>query len=479
LPIEPAGPSSRTPPFVITEIMYKPFPSTNASGGSLEFVEIYNSNPFFEEISRFRLSGDIDYTFPSNSFVQGGQYIVVARDPAALQGYYNLSGVPVFGPYTNSLKGSSTVRLRNNSDGIALEVKYSNDPPWPVAADSTGHSLVLARPSYGEADPRAWAISDQVGGSPGRFDGYTALPQRNVLINEFLAHTEDPMLPDFIELYNHANQAVDISGCMLSDTKPTNHTFIIPQGTMIPARGFISFDETVMGFGLHAEGETVYLWNADATRVLDAVKFGAQHDGRSMGRYPDGASEFYPLQSRTAGANNSAIYVDDVVINEIMYKPISGLSDDEYVELYNKGANPVNLSQWQFTDGIEFTFPTNVTLAPDGYLVVAKNSARLLTNYPNLNTNNTLGNFKGTFSNRGEHLALSRPEAFISFDTNGMRLTNIHQVVVDEVTYGTGGNWGTWAAGGGSSLELMDPRSNHRLAHNWGDSDETLKAPWT
>src|SRR5437763_7053230 len=25
----------------------------------------------------------------------------------------------------------------------------------------------------------------------------------------------------------------------------------------------------------------------------------------------------------------------------------------------------------------------------------------------------------------------------------------------------------------------MDPRSNHRLAHNCGDSDETLKAPWT
>jgi hypothetical protein len=33
--------------------------------------------------------------------------------------------------------------------------------------------------------------------------------------------------------------------------------------------------------------------------------------------------------------------------------------------------------------------------------------------------------------------------------------------------------------GGGSSLELIDPRSDNRLAANWADSDETRKAPWT
>ncbi|PYJ05290.1 MAG: hypothetical protein DME25_08695, partial [Verrucomicrobia bacterium] len=93
---EPPGPSSRKTPFAITEIMYKPFPATNASGGSFEFIEIFNSNPFFEEISRFRLSGDIDYTFPQGTFVQGGQYIVVAKDPTALTAYYGLSGMPVF-----------------------------------------------------------------------------------------------------------------------------------------------------------------------------------------------------------------------------------------------------------------------------------------------------------------------------------------------------------------------------------------------
>src|SRR5208282_5567403 len=35
-----------------------------------------------------------------------------------------------------------------------------------------------------------------------------------------------------------------------------------------------------------------------------------------------------------------------------------------------------------------------------------------------------------------------------------------------------------WSAGGGSSLELIDPHANHRLAANWADSDDTAKSQW-
>ena len=56
--------------------------------------------------------------------------------------------------------------------------------------------------------------------------------------------------------------------------------------------------------------------------------------------------------------------------------------------------------------------------------------------------------------------------------------SSIIYVVEDEVTYRTGGRWGQWSSGGGSSLELIDPRSNHRLAANWTDSDDTKKSVW-
>jgi hypothetical protein len=58
-------------------------------------------------------------------------------------------------------------------------------------------------------------------------------------------------------------------------------------------------------------------------------------------------------------------------------------------------------------------------------------------------------------------------------------VTNTTFVVVDEVEYRDGGRWGWWSDGGGSSLELIDARSDNRRAHNWADSDESAKATWT
>jgi hypothetical protein len=476
--VEPPGPSSRKTPFVITEIMYNPLPRTNASGASLEYIELYNSNPFFEEISRFRFSGDVDYTFPQGTFLQGGEYIVVAKDPAAVTAYYNLTGVRVFGPYTNApLSRSGTVRLRNNSDGVALDISYSNDPPWPLAADGTGHSLVLARPSYGEAAPRAWGASDALGGSPGRVDSYTSIPARNVVINEFLAHSTDPT-GDYIELYNHSGQDVDLSGCSLSED-PTTNKFVFANPTVIPARGFLVFHQPQLGFGLDSGGERVF-FRAPNGRVLDVVKYSAQALEVATGRYPDGADDLYPLRAQTPGAANAPIQIHDIVINELMYKPISGSKDDEYVELYNKGTHPISLGGWKFVDGIEFTFPSNTVMNPDSYLVIARDATNLFARYPGvLNAGNTLGNFNKSLSNSGGRVALATPDLNVTTNKVGETVTNTVYVVVDEVTYGTGGNWPKWANEGGSSLELIDPRSNHRLAHNWTDSDETQKAPWT
>jgi len=131
-------------------------------------------------------------------------------------------------------------------------------------------------------------------------------------------------------------------------------------------------------------------------------------------------------------------------------------------------------------DGIEFTFPSNTVMNPDSYLVIARDATNLFAHYPDdLDEGNTLGNFNKSLPNRGGRVALAMPDLNVTTNKLGETVTNTVYVVVDELTYGTGGNWGTWANEGGSSLELIDPRSNHRLAHNWTDSDETQKAPWT
>ncbi len=472
---EPLGPSTRRTGLVISEIMYKP--AARADSNNLEFIELYNSNPYYHDISGYRLSGSVSFTFPANTIIAANSFMVVAAAPAAVQSVYGLS--QVFGPYAStndSLKNSGTLRLRDEQDSILLEVDYRNTHPWPMGADGTGHAIVLARPSYGENDPSAWAISEVVGGSPGAFEVYRPSPLRNLFINEVLANAGASQ--DFVEIYNHSNQTNDLSGCFLSDSPDTNK-FVFPSGTKVPPRGFLVLSQSQFGFGLKAGGDTIYLRNRDNTRVLDAVRFDAQQEGVSFGRWPDGANDFYRLSALSAGTKNGPIAVSEVVINELMYHPISQSDEDQYIELYNQGANEVSLGGWKLADGVSFTFPSNAVIAAGGYFVVARNMTNLLAKYPALNLANTAGGFGGTLAGNGERVALSRPFANYTVGAGGQISTNILNIVVDEVTYSDGGRWGEWSDGGGSSLELVDPRSDHRLPSNWADSDETSKAPWT
>ncbi len=349
-----------------------------------------------------------------------------------------------------------------------MEVNYSDQPPWPLAADGGGHSLVLSRASYGEDDPRAWSASIALGGSPGGPEILTDHIYTNVVINEFLAHTDPPEY-DFIELYNTSDQPIDLSGAMLSD-RINRDGFIIPDDTSIPGHGFVVFYEcpdrfdeppcectTNFHFALSAGGEDVVFRDPDGV-VIDAYRFEAQENGVTMGRYPDGGADFHELTSSTPGAANTALWIRPVVINEIMFNPISGDDNDQYVELHNWSESAVDVGNWRFVDGISFTIPEGTTIAAGDYLVVAKNAEHLMTRYPGgqLHAGNTIGNFDGNLSKSGERIALAKPD-----DPN---LPDQDFVIVDEVTYHDGGRWGEWSDGGGSSLELVDPPEN-RLAN--------------
>ena len=110
---------------------------------------------------------------------------------------------------------------------------------------------------------------------------------------------------------------------------------------------------------------------------------------------------------------------------------------------------------------------------------MARNPARLLANYPGLDSSQVQGPFSGSLAGRGERVALSMPDDIVQAKPGAAPTTNRVRIVVDEVTYRSGGRWGRWAHGGGSSLELVDARADHRLAPNWADSDETAKSDWT
>jgi len=461
------NPSSRLTPFIFSEVMYHPADTTHTN--DTEFIEIFNTEPVARDIGGFRISGDVDYTFPAGTVIEGRDFIVVARDPDAVQQAHGLA--VAHGPYVGNLPNNGgTVRLRNDFGGIVLEVNYEDRLPWPIAADGAGHALHLARPDYGEDSVRAWSASAYVGGSPGEADPTPQSAFEGIVINEYLAHTDLPDT-DYIELYNRGTQAVDISDCGLSNTPSTNKYFI-PSGTILQPGTHLAYNQSTLGFALRASGDEIFLWSSDFSNVIDAVRFDAQANGVPGGRYPDGASCFHALDAQSPDTANTdtQLFIHDVVINELMYAPLSGESRDEYIELHNTGTGAIDASYWRFVDGVDYMIPAGTVIPPGGHLVIARDVDNLLSNYPQLNADNALGNYSGQLSDRGERIALAMPDdpAFPFDDL----------VIVDEVTYGDGSRWGKWTDRGGSSLELVDPRSDNRLAMNWLGSDETSKSSW-
>src|SRR4026207_2079211 len=71
-----------------------------------------------------------------------------------------------------------------------------------------------------------------------------------------------------------------------------------------------------------------------------------------------------------------------IVVNEIMYHPVSHSARDEWIELLNTSGTNVDLSGWTISGGIDFAFPTNTILGSGRYLVVAADRPAFLARFP-------------------------------------------------------------------------------------------------
>ena len=153
-------------------------------------------------------------------------------------------------------------------------------------------------------------------------------PEAELFINEFLAinssTNQDPQghFDDWIELYNPAGEDVDLTGYFLTDDlgDPTRWPF--PEGTIIPAGGFLLVwcDNDTLDPGLHANfrlsgsGEAIGLHGPAHLGVptIDSYIFGVQVADVSTGRFPDGGETWFAMENPTPGGPNDAgLAVDD------------------------------------------------------------------------------------------------------------------------------------------------------------------------
>ncbi|MEO0643778.1 MAG: lamin tail domain-containing protein, partial [Pseudomonadota bacterium] len=244
-----------------------------------------------------------------------------------------------------------------------------------------------------------------------------------------------------------------------SDFSPT-FALIDDSGTVIQ---FVSF-------GLSSSTGTD---SGDPTFGLSSIPLGIEEDGtdapglslqlEGTGSVAADFSEVGPIAA-TPGAQNTGqtlvqITTPDIVINEILYDPATDLtgdangdgtrdaSEDEFIEIVNTGAGPIDISGFTLSDddGGDFAFPSGTILAA-GQAAVLFGGGTPLGNVgdgnPNSNFGGALvfvddGNIGSGLSNSGDLIELR--------DDTG--------TVVDSVGYGSAGS----VTGGSDQSITRDP----------------------
>ena len=441
---------------VFNEVMYNPV----QDDASHEWIELHNQMSVDMDVSGWVLADGVDYTFPADTIVPGGGYLVVAAAPDVLQNATGLTDV--FGPFQRRISNAGErIELRNHTGRRMDALDFEDSGDWPVAADGSGVTLAKIRPQAATEPAANWSFSTQIGGTPGAANGdFPDEPDDGLMISEVTAGNVGSF---WVELHNPSDQPIELSGRILASSELTDRDYQLPNHTLSPGEYHV-VTAAQLGFQPQAN-DRLWLLSVDRSQVLDAVRVGDRLQGRSAQQqlrwqFPSAA---------TPGSDNVFSFQDQIVINEVMYQarpqyeqapdiPFAE-SEEEWIELYNRSQQTVDLSGWSLSDAVRFEFPQGTLLGPDQYLVVARSADQLAALHPDIVI---VGEFSARLSDSDERI----------------QLLDAQLNLADEVHYYDGGRWPEYADGGGSSLELRDPHADNARGEAWASSDETARSAW-
>ncbi|MCB0035162.1 MAG: lamin tail domain-containing protein [Anaerolineales bacterium] len=347
---------------------------------------------------------------------------------------------------------------------------------WVVNGSTAGYSEKLTVTRSGNTDIRAvFARVDD------------ALVINEIYYNPAAVQEIDGHNYEFVELYNPNSSTLDLEGFYFS----AGITFTFGANTEIDPGEYIIVAREAAAYtgqpyqvfqweagALSNNGEELALRN-DSGDYVDLVAYDnvtpwpVEADGHGYSlelretSLANASVENWELSDGlggTPGRSNDETAVvneNDLIINEIYYEPIEIDGDNnvlEFVELFNRGASPIDLTGYTFSDGIDYTFAPGTVIEPDEFIIVANDSSYYTgAGYPFQAFTWT----DGRLSNGGEMLVLR--------DGNGS--------VVDAVDYQTDNTFGWPLMTAGYSLEVIPaPVSNH-FGEMWEASAEKLGTP--
>ena len=402
---------------VFNEVQYPP---ADANDPSLEFVEIYNQNSVNIDLTGWRISGEIDYDFPDGTVIEGGQHLVIAANPTALEA--DSGGTGFLGPFTGILSNNSaTLRIRNNNNRILDEFTYDDRAPWPIGADGSGASLSKIDPQSTSAPAHHWDHSLQVGGTPGEANFSTSstpppsggnVALGKTVINGSSAYNGLPFDQGGFSAQNVTDGSTSdihsVNYWLGSQGDPTQF-FILDLGTEYDIteihlrnthnqqwndRGTLDFEisaaTSVNGSNLLVSPQTIL---SDTLATVDDQDPIVAEVFNSDNGLTEVTARYLRFDSLTAVMNNAGlneieVYVDDdapppvaipaalpLTINEV-----SGTNAPSFwIELHNSGDTDINLEGFilGFENSGDYQFPAGQSIPANDFLLIPASTLAL------------------------------------------------------------------------------------------------------
>jgi plastocyanin/spore coat polysaccharide biosynthesis protein SpsF (cytidylyltransferase family) len=396
---------------VISEIMFNP---PEAGSDTLEYIELHNPGTSAVNMEGYILVG-ADLIFPSVSIPPGG-FLLTAFRAGAMQSFFNVAALQwTTGNLSN---GGEAVKLLNPAGALVDSVRYDDVAPWPTDAAGNGYSVELCDANANNADAAFWKASPQSTG---------------VTINNKLVYGT----PGAANAANCAPDADFIVTVQNFSFTPADIT--ISQGQSVRwdnAGGNHNINGSIAAFPSNPEGFS--------NGVPSSLPWNFIHVFNVPGVY-NYRCDPHANSGMVGKVTVIPTAIVDVVITEISYND-PGSDSLEFVEILNHGSATVDMSGWNFTQGIEHVFPAGATLGAGQYLVLAK-----YPDYFAARFGFTPEVFLGSLANVGEDIELR---------------TAIGDVV-DYVDYKPDGAWPVNANGLGSTLVLCDPSADNSLPASW------------
>ena len=170
----------------------------------------------------------------------------------------------------------------------------------------------------------------------------SVLAAGNVVVNEICTKNTKLAAPDgqfydYIELYNTGSSAASVGGYALSDDASQPRLYVIPDGTVIPANGYLTVYCGVKsgsgvagaGFGLSKDGETVIFSDAGGN-VVESIELPPMEDDTAYARVPDGSSQFAVVSELSAGRANPSNATQKLVVSAPQFSKGSGFYDSGF-----------------------------------------------------------------------------------------------------------------------------------------------------